>query len=255
MSRHTGFTLIELLVICSILAALAYAGLSAYAGVDRHVEDELARVELLRLASALGRFHDDTGYWPGEGPFQPAGGTDVDNCSGSGAVFSGSLPAGASGGWFASPANFSLLFERPELCTNHPLGFLENWNPATHRGWNGPYLPLANRHWLDVRENIETGTGDVLLNVPAFGIGPAFAPVCSGNECALRWRSLSGEASTNYARHARPFLFLPNPPRVVYWGPDGRYGGTNNTDPLTDADACQPNVADKDGADDVVICL
>ncbi|MDR0672962.1 MAG: hypothetical protein LBF93_04715, partial [Zoogloeaceae bacterium] len=61
-------------------------------------------------------------------------------------------------------------------------------------------------------------------------------------------RSATGYVPARHAfvRHARPFVFLPSPrARVVYWGPDGRYGGTNAND------ACLPTAA----SDDVVICL
>jgi hypothetical protein len=58
-------------------------------------------------------------------------------------------------------------------------------------------------------------------------------------------------ATHAFARHARPFIFLLNPPRVVYWGADGRYGG--NAAP--DDNPCLPNADDPDGRDDHVICL
>jgi prepilin-type N-terminal cleavage/methylation domain-containing protein len=290
MSRAAGFTLIELLVTCSILATLAYAVWGAYTDVDRRAGDELARPGLLQLATALRRFHDDTGYWPGEGPWRLAAGSKK-MCSGAdigkgGAILGDALPpesADQEAAWLASPANFSLLFERPALCTNHPLAFLEEWNPATQRGWNGPYLPLAHRHWVDMWRlpgnelplaGSESPAGGVIDNVPALAAGPAFSPgnaayascVSGAPGCYLGWRSLPrpldpGEdngynaAAHEFSRHARPFIFLlydlegaPRP-RVVYWGPDGRYGGTNETDP------CLPNATDLDGKDDVVICL
>jgi prepilin-type N-terminal cleavage/methylation domain-containing protein len=290
MRRPIGFTLIELLVTCSILAAIACVAWASYDGVDRRAEDALAHTELLRLAGALQRFHDDTGYWPGEGPWRLA--ADDDNtCPGSGgAIRVDELPLAGfvkdedRAGWFDSPANFSLLFERPTLCQYHPLAFLAKWNPAAQRGWNGPYLPLANRHWVDVWLDLgdePLGGGDAIRNVPGFAAGPAYPPGGAGYAscpsalpgCFLGWRSLPrpldnsvdngyDDAVHEFSRHARPFIFLlasPDPinpendgpprPRVIYWGPDGRFGGTNKTDP------CQPDALDPKGKDDVVICL
>ena len=114
MPRQPGFTLIELLFVCTILAALAYVGAGVYADTDRRAEDELARVELLRLADALNRFRGDTGYWPGEGPFQlNVGCTDPSPA----AIQSvSSMPGSKSPQWYASPVNLSLLFEAPVLC-------------------------------------------------------------------------------------------------------------------------------------------
>ncbi|MDR1461734.1 MAG: prepilin-type N-terminal cleavage/methylation domain-containing protein [Azoarcus sp.] len=277
--RRSGFTLIELLIACAILAAISYVAWGAYLGVDRRAEDELARGELLRLADALRRFHNDTGYWPGEGPFQ----LNAVNCVVSGnddiaavdsshvgpyveAFSSGTLTPVERENWFKSLANMSLLFSAPVLCPGHRLAFLQKWNANTHRGWNGPYLPLGKRHWVDLQAS------EKLVNIPAFGAGPAFTPQGSGsgcsvtdfNRCAFDWKMRPSSPSAGadhdgagFARHARPFLFLlydkPAPPavvvpRVVYAGADGRYGGTNPLDACLAADS-------PDGRDDVVICL
>ncbi|MDR1229189.1 MAG: prepilin-type N-terminal cleavage/methylation domain-containing protein [Azoarcus sp.] len=278
--RRSGFTLIELLLVCALLATLSYVAWGAYLGVDRRAEDELARGELLRLADALRRFHDDTGYWPGEGPFQlnegckAAGIAAVD--PGHAGPYSepsstGSATAEQQEAWFKSPANLSLLFKAPVLCAGHRLVFLQKWNADTHRGWNGPYLPVGKRHWVDL---LASGN---LVNIPAFGAGPAFAPNganagCTAadlNRCAFNWKMRpSSSASAGFARHARPFLFLlydesagttepAEPPesalpravpRVVYAGADGRYGGANPLDPCLASDSA-------DGRDDVVICF
>jgi prepilin-type N-terminal cleavage/methylation domain-containing protein len=292
MRQHAGFTLIELLVVCSILAAVSYVAWGAYVNVDRQAEDELAHAQLLQLATALKRFHEDTGYWPGEGPFRVAGeGCDVSDGSGINPelavnhdflenMTSGNLQDQANS-WLTSPANMTLLFDPPDLCAVHPLAYLGAWNPATHRGWHGPYLPLANRHWVDVWLMLGEAppSGHTrLINVPAFGAGPKFAPTGTGDVtclsgmdgCFLGWRSRpkpvqgafadgNGDGSDDttgydpgkheFARHARPFIFLRNPARVVYWGADGRYGGTFSDNP------CLPDSTDPQGKDDVVICL
>lgn len=262
-----GFTLIELLIVCALLAAVSMLTWGSYLGVDRETEDELARVELLQLADALRRFHADTGYWPGEGPFALA---DSETCSGSGGAVLRSWTApsddSARDAWFSSPANLALLFEQPELCNNHPLAFLASWDATHHRGWNGPYLPLASRQWVDIGSD-GTVSGDKVVDVPGIGIGPTFPPVdtayttCDAADagCFLSWRSLPSSSSGyvaskhEYTIHARPFSVLGladnSYPRVVYWGSDGHYGGVNESAP------CQPNASNEYGADDRVICL
>ncbi|MDR0528993.1 MAG: prepilin-type N-terminal cleavage/methylation domain-containing protein [Zoogloeaceae bacterium] len=257
MRRHFGFTLIELLTVCAVLAALSYVAWGAYMGVDRQAENELAGVELRHLAQALKRFHGDTGYWPGEGPFRYSEGCAESDAGllGVAAAFSATGNPAGYAAWYASPANFSLLFTPPELCPGRPLAFLSSWDSERRRGWNGPYLPLDRLRWLDLDEE--------LGGIPSFGAGPAFAPredasgcAADFNACFLRWRMLPVSTSGyradrhEYARHARPFLFFLDPPRVVYWGADGRFGGNPASGSL-----CLPNAANSDGQDDLVICL
>jgi prepilin-type N-terminal cleavage/methylation domain-containing protein len=291
--QDSGFTLIELMLVCLVLAAVSYVAWGAYIGVDRRAEDQLARPELLKLATALQRFHQDTGYWPGEGPFQHADGGDC--ATSPGGIVNASLPPLSGDGadpntgkdWLRSPANFWLLFERPTLCATHPLAGLARWDATARRGWNGPYLPLAVRHWVDAWPALAesaNGTegvapaGKPLLDLPSFGVGPALPPEgedhagCAGNACFLGWRGLPrsttgyAPAAHDFARHARPFLFLleapvGNPrgtrvPRVIYWGADGRFGGTGHDDADPAAtDPCLPNASHPDGKDDLVICL
>jgi hypothetical protein len=265
-----------LLVTCAILAALAYVAWGAYAHVDRRAEDTLARAELLRLAEALRRFHDDTGYWPGEGPFRLAG-ADCAIADGGrgGGVSREAIYALAPNqeAWFASPANLFLLFERPPLCGAHPLNRLAAWDAESRRGWNGPYLPLASRMWMSARQKLAGESGaSAIVDLPAFGAGPKFPPETSADCVAdadgcltfadLGWRVLPASA-TGYdparhelAQHARPFFFLlatgtpgQQAPRAIYWGADGRYGGTSSDDP------CKPNANEEDGKDDQVICI
>jgi len=289
MRHHAGFTLVELLVVCAILVAVSYLAWGAYSGVDVRAKEDLARAQLLKLAEALTRFHADTGYWPGQGPWRLVsdGGAVLDST-----VNTTDLQGAATASqWYGSPANLTLLFDRPSLDPNHPLAHLASWNPATRRGWNGPYLPLANRLFVDVWPNLgedDPGGTDRLYNLPAFGAGIEYPPAGTGyNTCAsavsgcfLGWRAIPKPATvfdgdgdgaddaTGYApgkhelaHHARPFVFLleapPIPPetdprivpRVVYWGTDGRYGGTNADAP------CLPAATDPEGVDDVVICL
>lgn len=188
--------------------------------------------------------------------------------------------------WFASPINIALLTDAPSLCANHPLASLSRWNPETRRGWHGPYLDRASRAWVDHGADFNTDTlgvgapdgqgspllGAKLHDIPAFGAGPRHAASTGSgsrcvdahvedNGCLLGWREIPREtAGYDHTKHdlsarARPFAVFGlnghanNPPRIVYFGRDGRYGGRNMSN------ACQPNLTDPDGTDDQVLCL
>lgn len=294
--RDRGFTLIELLVVCGILAATAYLAWGGFLGVQENADDTIALAEMQRLAQGLQRFRADTGYYPGQGPFALAAPGTTLSPSGSGyscAPVGGVLRPWATPAldadrdvWFNSPVNLALLFEAPALCANHPLAHLNRWSADTRRGWHGPYLSLASRHWVDHGSDFNadaTGTlsttpyGDgspvadtKVLDIPAFGAGPRLraagptwercdTPEATAGTCMLGWRSVprsaTGYNATTHAlpAHARPFavfgLVDGDAPRVVYFGADGRYGGRHSTDP------CQPNTAASDGEDDVVLCI
>jgi prepilin-type N-terminal cleavage/methylation domain-containing protein len=281
--QAAGFTLLELLTVVALLATVSLVAWSTYTDVDRRAADELAHAELLKLARALQRFHNDTGFWPGEGPFRV-----VENCDtpASGSLTLSSAEAEAvdfprQKAWFDSAVNLTLLFSPPTLCAGHPLAFLARWNPEAHRGWNGPYLPLAVRHWVEVSDTNDgenafitcrtSGANCKLKNVPALGAGATFGrqgrtrQECNGglDDCFLGWSSLPKSASFSdidgdgaddttgynpaqhsFARHPRPLAFYRTPrPRVVYWGADGYYDGENP------ADICHAN------GDDLVVCL
>jgi prepilin-type N-terminal cleavage/methylation domain-containing protein len=287
MRQHAGFTLVELLAVCSILAAVAYVAWGTYMNVDRQAEDELAHAQLLQLATALKRFHEDTGYYPGQGPLSlaPSAVNEAD-CMASDGILRGWAAPGNDikrDAWFASPANLALLFDAPALCDKHPLAYLKKWNPETGRGWHGPYLDRSLRLWVDHGADLNgdpaasgapdgTGTplaGEKILDIPAYGVGPRYHaagpsggcanPAAATGNCMLGWRTVAREESGYRAnehelpRHARPFLLfgLANGdfPRVVYMGKDGIYGGRNLTDP------CRPNLTAGGGVDDRVLCL
>lgn len=276
-----GFTLVELLVVCSILAALSVTAWGAYNGVQEANEDAIARADLTRLANALRRFRQDTGYYPGQGPFVLAATaqTEADCTAADGILRNWAEPTDDAlrDDWFKSPANIALLLSAPSICLKHPQAHLRRWNPDTQRGWHGPYLDAGLRDWVDHGKdlNITDGSGDSqagekLLDVPAYGNGSRYRAggpeyeTCTNQaalegNCMLGWRT-APRSSADYdadvhelAARPRPFVMFGHAdgdhPRVVYFGSDGKYGGRNTID------ACRPNTGNDDGADDVVLCL
>lgn len=71
-SCQSGFTLFELLVVLAVVATVAGIGVQVLTGVTDDAEQALARAEMDNIASAIQRFHRDTGYWPKQGPFDVA---------------------------------------------------------------------------------------------------------------------------------------------------------------------------------------
>lgn len=284
-----GFTLVELLVVCSILAALSVTAWGTYLGVQESNEDAIARTDLMRLANALRRFRQDTGYYPGQGPFVLAATAQVEaDCSASdGILRSWAEPTddAVRDDWFKSPANIAQLLSAPSICLKHPQAHLRRWNPDTQRGWHGPYFDTSLRDWVDHGKDLNAPIGGVpygdgdpqagekILDIPAYGNGSRFRAggpqygTCNNQaalegNCMLGWRTAPRTAADydadthELSARPRPFLMFgltddddDNPPRVVYFGADGKYGGRNSTD------ACRPNASYDYGADDVVICL
>ena len=119
-SRYAGFSLLELLVVLSLLVAIAGIGVGVYDGIEEDELNALTRVELQRLASAVSRFHQDTGYWPRQG------GICLD-------ASKRSVPCD----W-----NHNGIFDWRVLITgtddsDHKI---RPWNTLTQTGWRGPYL-------------------------------------------------------------------------------------------------------------------
>ncbi len=111
-NKQKGFTLIELLVVVSLLATMAGIAAVAMDGYEQQAEAQLVAVEMKRIASAVYRFKEDTGYFPKEG------------------VFPGST----------NNHDLSWLFDSP---VSGGVAVLP-WNINTGRGWHGPYLEMGS---------------------------------------------------------------------------------------------------------------
>jgi len=247
---QSGFTLLEMLVTISILAAIAFITTGWFRGVREDSNDQLVRSEMQAIAKAIRQFKQDTGYYPGVGPFAlssiaPNGATDCPAMvPGDGGVDRDSLPGGAGGAWFSSPANFWQLLERPQLCANHPLAALANWNPDTGRGWRGPYLKGFAEGFVDIRDDINSyangSNGDPLVgnNIQdVIGIADPFEHKGenAGGDTLLDWSATYLGAVANEREYwGRPYLLfdISTKPWLVSMGGDGIYnqGATSSDD-------------------------
>lgn len=215
---RAAFTLLELLVVVAILAVLAGTAIMALNDTQAQVEADVAQTEMLELKQAILRFQRDTGWLPKQGPF------NLDSRPGGFAP----LPAGASEAWFDSPANFWQLYENPLGGTGHPL---ETWNPATRRGWNGPYLTRGGEGLVSVGDNLQRsgdGTPSAGNVVTVYGVADTHARRPLG--AYYVWQGYDG---TVRSRFGRPILLLDihheDPQvrnaraRLVGHGPNGIY--------------------------------
>jgi prepilin-type N-terminal cleavage/methylation domain-containing protein len=234
MKCQRGFTLLELLLVVSILAAVAGIGTTVYFGgdgdgVEMDARRDLAFVEMARIAQAMRQFRDDTGYWPGQGPFSlpdyslcgttctcsnvndgvgSVGGLDpatVTNDPG----FSSGLATGTLRDQFETPVYMAQLLRQPVICGSHPQASLDEWNEEAQRGWRGPYL--TSEAYTDVSGGLlPNGSGNLALsgilavrNVQAIADPFNFAdpvPVSKVNvdsdELLVDWRTLPDYSSS-----------------------------------------------------------
>lgn len=142
--REKGFTLIELLVVVSLLATMAGIAAVAMDGYEQQAEAQLVDVEMKRIASAIYRFKEDTGYFPKEGMFA-----------------ADALYGADSGGektLYENVENLSWLFYSPEVFDTNDDDKVDGtdsdpyerlvWNANVSRGWNGPYLTIESQQRL-----------------------------------------------------------------------------------------------------------
>ncbi len=113
MKKQQGFTLLELLVVVSVLATLAGITAVAMDGYEQDAQEQLVQTEMKRIASAIYRFKEDTGYFPKEGVFP-------DN---------------------TNNYDLSWLFDSP---VSGGLQVLP-WDVNSGRGWNGPYIDVGSQ--------------------------------------------------------------------------------------------------------------
>ncbi len=237
-----GFTLLELLVVVSILAAVAFITTGTFKNIGVNTNESLVYAEMQHVATAIRRFKQDTGYYPKTGPF--------DLNTGTGVIDPGDLADfGASGelaDWFYSPANLYQLLstESPLIGTDHTL---KTYDPATGRGWRGPYLNGFGDGKLVIGDDLNDGTakgdpegspdaGAEILDV--WGIADPFEQRRYEGD-TLYWVYLQKEENdagneviekVPYDYKGRPYLVfgLTTSPWIVSMGPDGEYSSTTN---------------------------
>lgn len=218
-SAQSGFTLMEMLVVLSIMAVVAGVGVQALNGMTNDVEDGLARTEMNTIASAIQRFHADTGYWPKEGPFA---GDDEDN--------------------YDHPANMKQLRVAPygdhddESATADEL--ILPFDTASGTGWHGPYMRELDAVTVSVGSMNTDGSGDPSngSDVRVSGLGDPFS-ADAANGTHFVWRDAMGEE----LRLGRPYLYFIDDdanttvagcqvPCLVSFGSNGDYDAGANDD-------------------------
>lgn len=230
--RRRSFTLLELILVVAILAAMAGAATALVGGVHDQANGEIAVREMHAIRDAVLRFHQDTGWLPGEGPF------DLDlpgeGRTGRVAVDGVAVP---SQEWFDSAANVSQLVLRPVLLA--PSSGLATWDPDRRRGWNGPYLSMSGEGevagWeIDGRSGVDPLGAPVSPSpLPPPNDPPPFGPAIADPFLArggYAWRSHLPPAAALELQGAPYAMLLPRLPgsqavhrpaaRIIGRGPD-----------------------------------
>ena len=149
--KQIGFTLLELLVVIALLAIVAGVVITAYDGVKEQGRADATKFDMAELRKALLQFRRDSG----SNDFPTIGAYDCATLSNDAVIFdtanglADNWPASAPSAqanqtdwedWCASTANFWMLFTNPKDDPNTNAIEEGEWDPDTHRGWNGPYL-------------------------------------------------------------------------------------------------------------------
>jgi prepilin-type N-terminal cleavage/methylation domain-containing protein len=221
--RNGAYTLLELLLVITLLAILAGGTIILMGDTDEEAAEQIAFSEIQEIKQALLQFNRDTGFLPKQGPF------DLVTRLG-GWVPLGNIPAYVPGAqqvaWFDSPANFWQLYENPLAGTGHPL---EQFNPSTGRGWNGPYLSRFGEGLVDAGANLQPdGSGSPTAGAvlpQLFGAADPFLDEPVG--LYLVWRASDG--GQPHDRWGRPYMLFDlddtNVARIVSMGRNGLYEG------------------------------
>ncbi|WP_415892325.1 type II secretion system protein [Neptuniibacter sp. PT8_73] len=203
--NQQGFTLIELLVVVSVLAAMAGIAAVAMDGYEQDAQEQLVQTEMKRIASAIYRFKEDTGYFPKEGLFSAD------------SLYGVSTSSTEKGDYENSLINFIWLFQSPtqldtdfdgDIDSDDVTGGVERlaWNVNSSRGWNGPYLELSSQNYVVSNSTIcglsESNFDTGFDGNGAVGLTDTFERNTSGSEsCAAvknsgEWvrREFSGQA-------------------------------------------------------------
>jgi hypothetical protein len=211
--------------------AVAGGVLLALEGSRESAELAVAQHELTRLQEAVLRFRADTGYLPRRGPFAlVSDGGRIDPAVA--AHWPADAPATQSqrAAWFRSPGNFYQLFEPNRTPSIQPAldliaGPGRVYNPATRRGYRGPYLSPQSEGLVLIGGALdEAGAGDpaagALTRVP--GIADPF-PFRAPPGTPFHWT----RATLAPDLPGRPYLLFVRSgllgPRIVSLGPNGNY--------------------------------
>jgi prepilin-type N-terminal cleavage/methylation domain-containing protein len=161
--RRRGFTLLEMVVVVAILAVVAGTAIVALGGTEDDARTLLARSEMATLRDALVRWKQDIGSFPDtSGSLTPlvalALGRDP---AGNVTPLPDPSLASTANGWVLANPGTSV----PPALT-FPSASLSTWNPATRRGWRGPYLSIELTSRLLVINEKDSSPGTYELADP-----------------------------------------------------------------------------------------
>ncbi|HBP17270.1 MAG TPA: hypothetical protein DEA08_05660 [Planctomycetes bacterium] len=245
------FTLLEMLIVVSILAVLAGSVIVNLGQAGQQATDDLGGHQLSQVREALRRFKRDMGYLPHEG------------------LLVAGAPNGLVGSpvadpawqtWFNHPANVLCLIKAPVSSATPATGSFTDWHvaaslasydPASRRGWKGPYLSNDAAVWMTLGDGLSgDGSGD-----PTQGSALALMPVVPSLDSApavqragdgvwfYTW-SASPSLAPSQSAQGRPLLLLDAGTafaRVVGLGSDYAYTAYSPTAaPFTSSDPGPP---------------